>query len=273
MKWTAEAEETIKKVPFFVRKKVKARVEKEALADNKHEVTITEVNLTQKRFLTNMSSEVKGYQLDNCFGANGCPHRAVQAESLTKRLEDSLKNADLLGFLQETVQGSLKFHHELRITLSECPNACSQPQIKDIGILGASLPELTGEGCTLCGECVSVCREEAVTLSDVKEGPEIDFSACLKCGKCADVCPSGTLQRGKEGFRVLMGGKLGRHPRLAVELDGLFTEDEVVEIVEKCIAFYKKNSTNGKRFAELVYRKDPDKMKAFLTREFTVSSH
>ena len=30
MKWMKEAEEAIKKVPFFVRKKVKARVEKEA---------------------------------------------------------------------------------------------------------------------------------------------------------------------------------------------------------------------------------------------------
>ena len=30
MKWAPEAEEAIKKVPFFVRKRVKARVEKEA---------------------------------------------------------------------------------------------------------------------------------------------------------------------------------------------------------------------------------------------------
>jgi len=30
MKWTPEAEVTIKKVPFFVRKKVRLRVEKEA---------------------------------------------------------------------------------------------------------------------------------------------------------------------------------------------------------------------------------------------------
>ena len=32
MKWTPEAEDAIKKVPFFVRKRVRARVEKEAAA-------------------------------------------------------------------------------------------------------------------------------------------------------------------------------------------------------------------------------------------------
>jgi len=30
MEWTPEAEDAVKKVPFFVRKRVKARVEKEA---------------------------------------------------------------------------------------------------------------------------------------------------------------------------------------------------------------------------------------------------
>ncbi len=32
MKWTPEAEKAVKKVPFFVRKRVRARVEKEAAA-------------------------------------------------------------------------------------------------------------------------------------------------------------------------------------------------------------------------------------------------
>lgn len=272
MEWTTKAEEAIKKVPFFVRKKVRARVEKEALADNKHEVTIKEVKLTQKRFLTNMSAEIKGYQLDNCFGVNGCPHRAVQSETLVKRLEALLQNADILEFLQKNVKGSLKFHHEFRVTVAECPNSCSQPQIKDVGIIGGSIPEITDEDCSMCGGCVDVCREDAVTLLEDKEVPQIDFPACLKCGKCADVCPTGTIKKGNDGYRVLLGGKLGRHPRLAAELDGIFSEDEVLVIVEKCIVYYKANSTGGKRFAELVYDKDPEKMRALLNSQFTNSA-
>jgi cyclic pyranopterin phosphate synthase len=43
MKWTSEAEAAIKKVPFFVRKKVRARVEREAAAEGKAVVTIAEM--------------------------------------------------------------------------------------------------------------------------------------------------------------------------------------------------------------------------------------
>ena len=50
MKWTPEAEAAIKKVPFFVRKKVRARVEKEAGAAGKGVVSIAEVKAAQARF-------------------------------------------------------------------------------------------------------------------------------------------------------------------------------------------------------------------------------
>ncbi|MGD9332960.1 MAG: sulfite reductase, partial [Desulfobacterales bacterium] len=43
MKWAPEAEKAIKKVPFFVRKRVRARVEKEAEAGGKPVVTLAEV--------------------------------------------------------------------------------------------------------------------------------------------------------------------------------------------------------------------------------------
>ncbi len=257
MKWTREAEEAIKKVPFFVRKKVRARVEKEADGENKQVVTLAEVTLTRKRFLNNMASEVKGYQIDTCFGSGGtCPNRAVDGDLLLRRLESVLREADLLVFLKQTVTGKLKFHHEFRITLADCPNACSQPQIKDIGIIGASLPDRTDAPCTMCGACVATCAEEAISLDTDNEIPKIDFERCLACAKCVRACPTGTLVSGKQGFRILLGGKLGRHPRLATEIKGLFSEDEVVTIVKNCIDFYKKKSTNGKRFASVIHGED-----------------
>ena len=180
MEWTTEAEEAVKKVPFFVRKKVRARVEKEAQAENKKQITLKEVELTRKRFVSNMSSEVKGYQIDTCFGTGGaCPNRAIDGDGLLKRLEDLLKKEDILGFLKQHVKGDLKFHHDFRVTLADCPNACSQPQTKDIGIIGACFPEITNEGCTLCGACVDVCAENAVLLDEQSEKPVIDFDRCL----------------------------------------------------------------------------------------------
>ena len=148
MKWSTEAEAAIKKVPFFVRKRVRKRVETEAAAEGKHAVTLTEVKTTQKRYLNRMESEIKGYQLDTCFGPNGCPNRANQSDLLVEKIESLLKEADLLSFLKKRVKGPLKFHHEFRVTVAECPNACSQPQIKDIGVIGACTPELTDAACT-----------------------------------------------------------------------------------------------------------------------------
>lgn len=256
MEWTSDAEHAIKKVPFFVRKRVKARVEKEALASGKTIVSLTEVNTTQKRYLNNMNSEIKGFQLDACFGANGCPNRAADSGELLQNVERLLEKENLLEFLKRHVSGDIKFHHEFRITLSDCPNACSQPQIKDIGIIGAITPVITDEPCTLCKACLDVCKENAVTISSEQELPKIDHYLCLDCGQCVDICPTGTLEEGKKGFKVLLGGKLGRHPVLATELPGIFTDDEVLEIVKNAITFYKKYSKNGERFSELFQRHD-----------------
>jgi dissimilatory sulfite reductase (desulfoviridin) alpha/beta subunit len=260
MKWNLEADDAIKKVPFFVRKKVRTRVEKEAREAGRQVVTLADVKATQARYLKNMSSEVKGYQLDTCFGPNGCPNRAVISDGLLSKIEDLLKKEDLLGFLKANVKGDLKFHHDFRITLADCPNACSQPQIKDIGIIGAFTPRSTAESCTLCEACVEACKENAITLDTAKESPQIDMDACLYCGKCIQACPTGTIAGGSQGFRVQLGGKLGRHPRLAQELPGIYTEEQVVLIVKDCLRFYKQTSKHGERFGQILTSDDFDRI-------------
>ena len=256
MQWTSEAEAAIKKIPFFVRKKVRARVEKEAQEAGKQVVSLAEVNATKKKYLQNMKSEVKGYQIDTCFGPNGCPNRASIADRLVEDIEQLLKKEDLLTFLHESVNGELKFHHEFRVTLADCPNACSQPQIKDIGIIGAAVPMLTDQECTACEACIEACKEAAIELKTDGTGPLIDYERCLKCGQCMAVCPTGTLETDCRGFRVQIGGKLGRHPRLARELPGIYTEKQVLDIVKDCLALYKRKSTGGRRFAEILTKQD-----------------
>ncbi len=252
MKWTREAEDTIKKVPFFVRKRVKARVEKEASEAGKTSVSLSDVKATQARYLSSMKSEIKGYQIETCFGPSGCPNRAVISDELIERIESIVKNEDLLAFLEQTVKGDLKFHHEFRITLADCPNACSQPQIKDIGIIGACAPALTDEACTLCEACVTACKEEAIRLDREQDCPLIDDDRCLSCGKCISACPTGTIVEGKKGYRIQLGGKLGRHPQLAKELPGIYDQDQVLQIVKNCLHFYKENSKHGERFGQIL---------------------
>jgi len=256
MMWSSEAEAAIKKVPFFVRKKVRARVESEAAAAGKSTVSLTDVEASRARYVKKMVADIKGYQVDTCFGSGGCPNPANSCDLLLQKIETFLEKEDLFGFLKQRVPGDLKFHHEFRVTLAECPNACSQPQIKDIGIIGAVVPALTKEECTLCEACVDACKEKCVTVDTTARTPDIDLECCLKCGQCIRDCPTGTIGAERSGFRVQLGGKLGRHPTLAVELEGLYSEDEVFEIVRRCVKFYKENSQHGERFAEIFQNVD-----------------
>jgi len=257
MHWSPEAEAAVKKVPFFVRKKVKARVEKEAREAGKKSVSLADVRATQQRYLQGgMEKEVQGYRLETCFGPGGCPNRAVSESRLAEDIEALLKAADLLGFLKQTVPGALKFHHEFRVTLADCPNACSQPQIKDVGIIGASIPLVTGQACTECESCREECREGAIELAGNPAAPVIDAQRCVACGRCAAVCPSGTLAEACRGYRIQLGGKLGRHPRLAREMPGIYPAAVVLQVIEDCLRLYKKKSTGGRRFAELLTAAD-----------------
>lgn len=251
IKWDDDAQEAVKKVPFFVRKRVKGRVESYVAEAGRSRVTLQDVHDVKKRYLENMENEVRGYRVESCFGPQGCPNRAGPDEDLAARLEALLADKQLLDFLKRTVEGPLKFHHEFCVTIADCPNACSRPQIKDIGIIGAAVPEITDEACTMCGACVDACREGAVRLNETLQRPEIDRAKCLDCGQCADICPAQTITTEKRAYRVLLGGKLGRHPRLAEPLPGLYDAEEVLDIVDRCVDFYKKYSTGGKRFAQL----------------------
>jgi anaerobic sulfite reductase subunit C len=252
MKWTSEAEGAVSNVPFFIRKRVKKRVEEEAERQGSRLVTLDQVKSCQQRFLRNMDQEVKGYQVEACFGPTGCPNAVVLDPELVQRLEKKLEQRNLRDFLKEKVKGPLKMHHEFRVSLSTCPNACSRPQIVDLGIIGALQPKISGEPCTLCGACSEACQEKAIVLDETLNLPMIDSGRCLACGQCIKVCPTGTLVEGAKGYRLLVGGKLGRHPQLGKELAGVHSEKDLLAVLDRILDHYRKFNERGERFGEVL---------------------
>ena len=247
MEWDKEAEAAISKVPFFVRKRVRKRVEESAVEAGMNRVTLAHVETTRQNILDKQEREVRGYQLSACFGQSGCPNRIGESEGLLNDLEALLERHQIKRFLEKKVAGKLKFHHEFRVTLADCPNCCSQPQIRDIGIIAAREPQVIGEECTGCGACVAVCPDAAIEIEDIAE---IDSARCMKCGICIPACPMDAMVKKAEGYRILLGGRLGRHPRLGIPLPDLYSKEDVLRITNRCLNFWKENTVKGERFAK-----------------------
>lgn len=147
-------------------------------------------------------------------------------------------------------------HHQMfHLALAGCPNSCSRPQIKDFGVQGQAVPEV-GDGCSKCGACIDACAEAAISMAEEKAA--IDRSVCLNCGQCARACPTKALQLNKVGYKVLAGGKLGRHPRLATELMAMATTEEVEVLLKRCVELFINEGRPGERFGSVLNRTDKD---------------
>ena len=251
--WDPDAEQVLRRVPFFVRHRVRKKVEEDVAAAGRRRGTVADLEESKKRQLQRLSEGVKGYTLETCFGESGCQNAVVISAAIVSRLEELLERADLLSILRTHWGEKLKLHHQFRVTLADCPNSCSQPQIKDIGIIGETEVTCDPEACTGCGECAAVCEESAVTLEDDRL-MGIDYGSCVRCGACARVCPTEALKAGRGGYRVLVGGKLGRHPHLARELAGGLDADQVVALVSQIVELYKAHARKGERLGAVMNR-------------------
>lgn len=185
-----------------------------------------------------------------CRGPAACTNAIFDPTELVDGIHAVCKNPDASGSGHAPDQSDLKPHHKLKISISCCPNGCSMPQIADFGVILAGPVMVTDAPCSACGACLQACQESAIIL-DPTAGPRLYEDKCLHCGACAGVCPTGTISRKPPGFRVMIGGKLGRHPRLATELPGVHPSREVLRILEQCLALRKGCQSQGKRFADL----------------------
>jgi len=197
--------------------------------------------------------ELKGWRIETCKGPKqGCANRAAPDDALAADLDAVFRARDFGVGLGAIVGGKLKHRHEFTVAIADCPNACSRPQIADLGLIGAAEPRQTAEVCHQCMGCVHACREGAIAHPGLL--PILDPARCVRCGACTRVCLSGTLQVGRRGWRMQVGGKLGRHPRLGTELPGLYSREGVLAAAGCCLDLYLRHSHAGERFGDLLER-------------------
>jgi len=252
MRWEPEAEALLKRVPFFVRGRVKKKVEEFVRSRGREVVTAEEMLAAREALREKAASATEGFAVEGCFGSTGCPNAVTNSAELLERLEEILRQEDLTGFLRQKVGGPLKHHHQFRVALAECPNACSQVQIRDFALIGQAEITLSEDACSFCGECEKICEEGAIKLTN--QGPRLNEELCLRCAACVHVCPTEALRLISLGYRVLIGGKLGRHPRLASELVSFASPEEIPPLLRRVVNVYKRYNQHGERLGSIIQR-------------------
>ena len=150
---------------------------------------------------------------------------------------------------------SVSLPHKFKIAVGGCPNNCVKPNLNDLGIVGQCVPEVDPVKCRGCKLC-QVEKSCPIHVAAVKDGKvQIDPAACNSCGHCVGKCPFGAVTEAQRGYRVYVGGRWGKKVAEGRMLDHLFTsEQEVMDLVERTILFFRDEGITGERLADTVQR-------------------
>jgi dissimilatory sulfite reductase (desulfoviridin) alpha/beta subunit len=141
---------------------------------------------------------------------------------------------------------------KIKFAVTGCPNSCAKPQENDLGVMGIRMPAINTDACSGCGTCTFMCPEKAIVLENEKI--KIIWDKCNLCGACVGTCPSDLITEEWTGYKILVGGKIGKHPKLGVELRDAKSPQEAVEIFRKIINWAKKNTKTGERLGICIDR-------------------
>lgn len=144
--------------------------------------------------------------------------------------------------------------HKFKIAVGGCPNNCMKPDLNDVGLVGARRPRVNIDVCRGCKKCLveTVCPPQSAQCKDGKM--HIDDEKCVRCGKCIAKCPFGAIETQEEGFRIYLGGRWGKARRMGDRLNGIYSREKAVEIVEKVILLFKATAYAGERLGAMIDR-------------------
>lgn len=144
--------------------------------------------------------------------------------------------------------------HKFKIAVGGCPNNCMKPELNDLGIIGQRVPVVDLEKCRGCKKC-QVEANCPIKHAKVVDGKvHIDPNECNHCGRCKGKCLFDAITY-TDGYKISIGGRWGKKHAMAKPLSKIFTsEDEVLEMVEKTILFFKEEGIAGERFSDTINR-------------------
>ena len=167
----------------------------------------------------------------------------------TQAFADRIYNEFYLGW------HSVKLPHKFKIGIGGCPNNCVKPGLHDFGIVGQSVPDYDEDSCNACKKCAVVAKCPVHAASQDEDGNlVIDWEKCTNCGKCIGACPFDSIEEKERGFAVYIGGIWGKTQRLGTPIGGIYSEDEVMKLIEKALLLYREQGKTGERFGRSIDR-------------------
>lgn len=148
----------------------------------------------------------------------------------------------------------VKLPHKFKIAVGGCPNNCVKPDLNDVGIVGQRVPAVDADKCRGCKKCQveNACPIKVAKVTDGKMF--IDPEVCNRCGRCMNKCPFGAISY-QDGYKITIGGRWGKKVAHGIPLTKIFTsEEEVLNMVEKTICFFRDEGIAGERFADTINR-------------------
>lgn len=190
-----------------------------------------------------------------CCKGTTCQYGLVDAYALSREIHDRF----FVGWRDQ------KLPHKFKIAVGGCPNNCVKPDLNDIGIVGQRVPAHDMDKCRGCKLC-QIQKACPIGVSYLGDGKLVyDSERCNYCGRCVERCPFGVVSAEKQGCRVYIGGRWGKHTATGRPLAPVFTDkDEVLAVIERALTLFRDQGEAGERFSDTVARLGFDTVQAQL---------
>ena len=164
-----------------------------------------------------------------CPGTRHCKYATVDSVALARAIDEKFFGKEMPV--------------KVRIAVSACPNSCVSERLNEIGVTGIQTPVRDPGLCTGCGTCTNYCRENAITI---RRGVIVlDPEKCVECGSCIQSCPFHILKGREPRYRITVGGRRGRHPKVGRYLVTVNSPEEVIRVIGEIVTWiYRRAYSN-----------------------------
>ena len=200
------------------------------------------------------------------FGGTGAKVRPVTACKGTTCVYGNIDTRALAKTIYDRFyvgMRSVPLPHKFKIGVGGCPNSCMKPSLNDVGVEGCKVFSFDPDLCRGCKKCAVAegCPSKAVTVVDGKA--TVDPVRCHRCGVCVGKCPFGAFPKEAESAcRIFVGGTWGKTQRIGTPLSRTYSVEEVPDVIEKVMLWYKENGYAKERLGAAIDRLGMDTLEA-----------